>query len=303
MARVLVVGAGGVGGAFGAAMAQAGHDVVFVARGANLQALRTGGLKVIGARGDFTLPKVQATDTAAEAGDRDLILLTVKSYDLEEAAETVRSCGGIVLTLQNGVDAAERVRGVLGDVALAGTTGIVADLEEPGLVRVVSTYSRIIFGEPEGVWSSRTEAVHEWLSAGGWIDSQPREDVRIALWEKMALICAMGGLTTLYDQPMGPILSDPHGRATFRTVVEEVEAVGRARGVPLPAGLVEDRLAYAGTVDPQATSSMSRDLRRGKRVEVDHLNGAIVRMGAELGVPVPVNTAVYAGIRLAASKA
>jgi len=300
VARVLVVGAGGVGGAFGAALAQAGHDVVFVARGANLEALRDRGLLVTGARGTISLPVVAATDDPADAGERDLVLLTVKSYDLEDAAWAVAPCGGIVLTLQNGVDAAERVREVLGDVVLAGTTGIVADLTEPGRVEVVSTYARITFGEPDGGWTARTDLVHGWLSAGGWIESQPQQDVRVALWTKMSLICAMAGLTTLYGRPVGEILSDPHGAATWRRIVEEVEGVGRAAGVPLPPDLVAERMEYSSRIDPGATSSMSRDRARGKRLEVDHLNGAIVRAGERVGVPVPVNEAVYAGIRLAA---
>jgi 2-dehydropantoate 2-reductase len=299
MARVLVVGAGGVGGAFGAALADGGHDVAFVARGANLDALRQKGLRVEGTRGTIVLPSVAATDQPAEAGPRDLVLLTVKSYDLEEAAEAVRPCGGTVLTLQNGVDAAARVQAVLGDVVVAGTTGIVADLAEPGVVRVVSSYARITFGEPEGGWSGRTDLVHRWLSVGGWIESRPQQDVRIALWQKMALICAMAGLTSLYRTSVGEILADEHGAATWRRIVTEVDTVARACGVPLPHDLIEERMAYAATIDPEATSSMSRDLARGKRVEVDHLNGTIVHLGRRFGIPVPANEAVYAGVRIA----
>lgn len=299
MARVLVMGTGAVGGYYGGAMAAAGHEVVFVARGENLAALRSGGLRVTGARASFSLDEVSATDEPSTAGERDLVVMCVKSYDLSDAAAACKPNGGVVLTLQNGVDAAERVNAAVGaEVALAGTTGIVADLTEPGHVDVVSSYAWIRFGEPSGVWSSRTELVGSWLSQGGRIDAQPLEDVRPALWEKMAVICGLAGLTTLYLRPIGAILADPHGRATYRRIVSEVFEVGRASGVPLGEDFIESRMHYVDGIDPAATASMSRDFRRGRRLEVDTIHGAIVRMGSSLGVPVPVHEAVYAGIRL-----
>lgn len=275
--------------------------MVFVARGENLRAMRAEGLRVTGRRGPIVLGEVRATDDPREAGERDLVLLTVKTYDLSEAVEDVRPCGGLVLTLQNGVQAPERVRGILGDVCLAGSTGIVADLAEPGRVEVRSPYARIRFGEIDGGRSERVERVEGWLARGGWISAEPQNDIRIELWRKMALICAMAGLTTLYRSPIGPILADVAARATFRRLVEEVEAVGRAKGVPLPDGFAEERMRYADGIDPGATSSMSRDLLRGKRLELDALNGWIVEAGRDLGVPVPLNDAVVAGVRLLAS--
>lgn len=301
MARILVMGAGGVGGYFGAALQHGGHEVVLVARGENLRALQRGGLLVTGARGETRI-EVSATDVPSSAGPCDLVLMTVKSYDLEEACEAVRDNGGIVLTLQNGVDAAERVRAILGDVALAGTTGIVADLSGPGHVHLVSDYARIRFGEPDGGRSERVDLVHGWLRAGGRIESLPSEDVRVALWEKMALICGMAGLTTLCRAPIGEVLADPDGAATFERLLGECEAVARARGVPLPGGFVAERLGYARGVDPAATSSMLRDFLRDRRLELEHLNGAVVRLGAEVGVSVPVHEAVSAGIRVAAAR-
>lgn len=298
-ARVLVMGTGGVGGYFGAAMQAAGHDVVFVARGPNLEALRADGLTVTGTR-DIRLARVSATGDPGSARERDLALLCVKSYDLEEATAAVGPCGGILLTLQNGVDAAERVQRVLGPVVLAGTTGIVADLVAPGRVEVVSTYSRIRFGEPDGGGiTERVRRVASWLSAGGGIEALPEDDVRIALWEKMALICATAGLTTLYRSPVGPVLDSPEGRGSFRRVVAECAAVARTIGVVLPDGFEEARERYAESIDPVATTSMLRDLLRGKRLELEHLNGWIVRTARALGVDTPVNDAVYAGIKLA----
>jgi 2-dehydropantoate 2-reductase len=294
--RVLVMGAGAVGGYYGACLARAGREVTFVARGANLDALRSQGLRVTGAMGEIALPDVQATDDPATSGVTDLVLMCVKNYDLEDAARAASGSGGVVLTLQNGVDAPNVARRVLDDRVLAGSTGIVADLPEPGQVNVVSAYAWIRFGEPDGGGvSARVQQVHSWLDVEG-IEPIPAPDARVALWEKMALMCGMAGLTTLHQRPMGELLGDPDLRATFEAIQRECETVARAKGVPLPDDFVEKRMVYADRIDPSAMSSMSRDFARGRRIELETFNGAIVRMGAELGIDVPVNRGVYEGI-------
>jgi 2-dehydropantoate 2-reductase len=295
--RVLVFGSGALGGYFGACLVRAGHDVVFVARGANLDALRSSGLRVAGAKGDFAVGPLEATD--APSGEFELVLLCVKNYDLDEAAEALRNCSGLVVTLQNGVDAPYRARKILGDRVLAGTTGIVDDMPSPGHVEVFSTYAWIRLGEPDGGGiSGRVQRATRWLYVDG-IEPIPEPDVRVALWQKMGLMCGMAGLTTLHQRPMGEILGDPALRRTFVQIVRECEAVARAKGIDLPDDFADDRMRYAESVDPGAMSSMSRDFARGKRIEVDTFNGAIVRMGAELGVRTPRNADVYDAIRAA----
>jgi 2-dehydropantoate 2-reductase len=293
-ARVLVVGTGGVGGYFGAALAAGGRDVVFVARGAGLSALRSSGLRVSGMR-SFVLPSVSATD--APSGEFDVVLLCVKTYDLSSAAALVRSCGGVVVTLQNGVEAASRVATVVGDRVLAGTTNVVADLVTPGEVSVVSSYARITFGEPSRGMSLRASRVRDVLFCEG-VDAVLVEDVGVALWEKMANICAMAGLTTRYGAPIG-VVREVY-REEFVAIVAECSSVARAHGVPLPEDFVEARMRWADQVPAEATSSMLRDLVRGKRLEVDDLNGAVVRLGREVGVGVPANEEVYEAVRAAA---
>ncbi len=301
MSDVLVMGAGAIGGYYGACLVRAGHDVTFVARGANLHALRSDGLRVTGAMGDISVDSVRATDDTS--GVRaDLVLMCVKNYDLSDAARAVLGAGGVVVTLQNGVDAPNVAREVLGDVVLAGTTGIVADLPEPGHVHVVSAYAWVRFGEWDGGGvSERVERVHGWMDADG-IEAIAVPDARVALWEKMTLMCAMAGLTTLYQRPMGEILGDPSTREEFIAIFRECERVARAQDVRLPGDFIEQRIAYAERIDPAAMSSMSRDFARGRKIELETFNGAIVRMGAELGIDVPANCAVYDGIRAEASR-
>jgi 2-dehydropantoate 2-reductase len=295
MTNVVVMGTGAVGAYYGACLLRGDRDVTFVARGANLDALRFNGLRVTGAMGDFGFDRVNAVE-ASEAGSADLVLLCVKNYDLEDAARAISGAGEIVLTLQNGVDAPSVAREVLGDVVVAGSTGIVADYPEPGHVDCVSAYAWMRFGEMYGGGiSDRVERVNECLGVDG-IEPIPVPDARVALWEKMSLMCGMAGLTTLLQRPMGEILGDMELRERFESIVRECEAVARAKGVPLSKDFVSDRMGYADRIDPGAMSSMSRDLLRGKRIELETFNGAIVRMGAELGVDVPANAAVYQGI-------
>ncbi len=297
MARIAVMGSGAVGGYYGACLARRAHDVTFIARGANLDALRAKGWRITGAMGSFEVPRVSATDEPSSIAAADLLLLCVKNYDLDDAAASVRGIATNVLTMQNGVDAPGRARETLGDSVLAGTTGIVCDLPSPGHVHVVSDYAWIRFGEPDGGGvTERVRTVASWLNADG-IEPIPVDDARIALWEKMALMCGMAGLTTLHQWPMGEILGDPGLRAAFEEIVRECELVARAHGVPLPDAFLEGRMQYADRIDPAAMSSMSRDFTRGRRIELETFNGAVVRMGAELGIDVPQNAAVYEGIR------
>jgi 2-dehydropantoate 2-reductase len=292
MARVLVFGTGAVGGYFGGCLLRGGHDVVFVARGPNLEALQASGLQVTGAMGSFDLA-IEAVEVAS--GDFDLVLVCVKNYDLDDAMVA----GDVVLTLQNGVEAPFRVRDRLGDIVLGGSTGIVADLPEPGHVHVTSNYAWIRFGELDGRGvTERVKRVEEWLGVPG-INPIVAPDARVALWEKMALMCGMAGLTTLHQKPMGELLADPSTRETFESLVRECYEVAWARGVPLADDFVEQRMKYSFGIDPTAMSSMSRDFARGRKIELETFNGAIVRMGAEVGIDVPSNRAVYEAIKAA----
>ena len=299
-ARVLVMGAGAIGAYFGACLARSGRSVTFVARGPNLEAMRSDGVRVTGAMGAFDVSSashaVEFTDDPSSSSENDLVLLCVKNYDLEAAARSTAPAGGDVLTLQNGVEAPDVAKALLGPRVLAGTTGIVADLSGPGHVHLTSSYAWIQFGEPDEAGVSERVRRAETILAVDGIEPIAVEDARAALWKKMALMCGMAGLTTLHQRPMGEILSDPELRRTFESIVSECEAVARASGVRLQDDFFDDRIRYAENIDPAAMSSMSRDFARGRRIEVETFNGAIVRMGAEVGVDVPANRAVYEGI-------
>jgi 2-dehydropantoate 2-reductase len=299
--KIAVMGSGGIGGYFGALLARTEQDVTFIARGAHLRAIRARGLRVDGVDGSFTIAPANATDAPEEVGPVDLVLLCVKTYDLAVALDQMRPLVGpqtMVLTLQNGVEAPDLAGAAFGRAAvLPGVVYCEVAVKEPGVIFQGSPLRRIILGEFSGAPTERARAVASAFAATG-IDSTLSENVLGALWTKVCFICAMSGVTTLTRQPLGSILADDEARLLLRTVMEESRAVGEANGVRFDVDPVEAGLATAMRFPHEAKSSMQRDLERGGRLEIEALNGAIVRLGRMLGVGTPSNQAIYAALRL-----
>jgi len=298
--KIAVIGAGGVGGYFGGRLAQAGADVTFIARGEHLRAMRERGLRVEAADGPFSIAPVRATDDPATVGAVDLALLTVKTYALSEALERMRPLVGpstAVLTLQNGVEAPDLAAAAFGaERVLAGIAYCEVAIKAPGVIYQGTPLARIVFGELDGSVTPRAQAVADALTSAG-IDTTLSTNVLGALWSKCCFICAMSGVTTLTRQPLGPLLADDESRELLRTVMSETHAVGLAKGVRFDADPVAGGLEMAARFPYGAKSSMLRDLERGGRLEVEALNGAVVRLGRRLGVPTPANQAIYAALR------
>ncbi|MEN9935526.1 MAG: hypothetical protein RLZZ387_2105 [Chloroflexota bacterium] len=299
--RIAVVGTGGVGGYFGGLLARAGHDIALLARGDHLRAIRERGLRVEAAAGAFTVRPAYATDDPSEIGQVDLALLCVKTYDLARALDRIPTLLGPetpVLTLQNGVEAPELAEAALGaGRVLPGIVYSELAVREPGVIFQGMASARIVFGEPSGAETARAAQVRDTL-AGAGIDVTLSQNVLGALWGKCCFICAMSGVTALARRPLGPILTDPEALELLVTLMREAQAVGRARGVHFDADPVEAGLATARRFPAETKSSMLRDVERGGPLEVEAFNGAIVRIGRELGVPTPANQAVYAALRL-----
>jgi 2-dehydropantoate 2-reductase len=293
--RVVVVGAGGVGGYFGGRLVHAGVDVAFVARGAHLDALRSGGLRVRSVRGDFAVP-VRATDDPASLGEADHVLLTVKSYDTERVAPTLAPLLGertAVVSLQNGVDNEEKLAASLGEGRIVGGAAyIFATISEPGVIDHTGGPARLVVGEWTGGTSERVTALVEAFRDAG-VDIEESPDIRAVLWSKFAFICAQAGVTAASQLPIGEIRSEPAGRELFRGIAAEACAVAAAEGVTLPADLADRHLEFADRLDPGDRSSLYHDLSHGRRMELDALLGEIVRRGERHGVDVPSSRAVY----------
>ncbi len=298
--RILIMGSGGTGAYYGGKLALAGHDVTFVARGAHLEALQTRGLAVTGID-EFHVPKVRATQDPAGMEPFDLVVVAVKAYDTEDAAALIRPVVGpetAVLPIQNGVDTHLRIGAVVGqDRVLGGLCRISAEIEAPGVIRRNSAFSEIIFGELDGSLSPRTAAIATALDGAG-ITTRVSTDIRVDIWRKFAFITAMSGVTGATRLPIGPIRDVPETIDLYRQIAREVVAVAHAEGVAIEDDLPETLMTQAQRLAPGLKASLLVDLERGRRTEVETLQGTVVRLGRTHGVPTPVTAVIYALIKL-----
>jgi 2-dehydropantoate 2-reductase len=299
--RIAVVGAGGTGGYFGGLLARAGEDVTFIARGAHLAAIQANGLRVQSRTvGDFTVLPARATDDPQSVGPVDLILFCVKTYDTISAAEASRPLVGpetAVLSVQNGIDNAERIGEVIGPSHTIGSlAGVSAVIASPGVVEERGAANFIRLGEFAGGVSPRIERIVETLRHAG-IPAEVLPDVRVALWEKFLFICALSGVTSLTRLPIGPIRDCPETWALYRGVMEEVAAVGRAEGTALAVDVVDRWVAFSARAPEDFYGSMYQDLVAGRRLEVAWLNGTVAHLGARHGIATPLNFAIDAALK------
>ena len=298
--RIAVVGAGGVGGGFGAALAKAGADVTFLARGAHLAAMKSVGLKVQSPRGDTHLVPTQATDDPAAIGTVDIVLFCVKLWDVESAGERIKplvGSGTAVIPLQNGIDAAERLIPILGESAvMGGVAQISASIVAPGVIQQVGTFMRMIFGELDGKVSKRGEALLALCQKAGF-DATLSDKILTELWMKFILLATNASITASTRQPIGKLRDDPDLHAIFEAAWQEVIDVGRASGVALPADALERIAEFTGHAPPNMKASMALDLERGNRLELPWLGGKVVALGRELAVPTPTHSLMYAMLK------
>src|SRR5262245_24283188 len=234
--RIAVVGAGGVGAGFGAALAKAGGDVTFIARGAHLAAMQSSGLNVESPRGNIHLGPTQATDDPATVGPVDIVLFCVKLWDVESAGRHIKPLVGpetAVIPLQNGIDAPERLVPILSKQAvMGGVAQISASIVAPGVIRQVGTFMRMIFGELDGSRSSRGEAFLALCNKAGF-DAVLSGQILTELWMKFILLATNASVMALARQPIGKLRDDPDMRPQFVAAYKEVIGVGRARGIAL----------------------------------------------------------------------
>ena len=297
--KILIMGTGGVGGYYGGLLAQQGHEVTFVARGAHLDAMRRDGLKVKSIHGDFTIFPVSATENPGVTGEMDLILFCVKTYDTDEAARAIRTTVGpqtVVMSLQNGIDAAERIGSLVGmQHVIGGVTWLSSAVESPGVIRQVSQFRRIAFGELAGGPSERMERISKAFENTG-ITLEPSENIRKVLWTKLVFITAVSSLGSLTRLPLGDYRDIPEARNLLSCIMKEVEEVARAQNVSLDSDVVEKWINFIDSSSPQMKPSMQLDIESGHRTELESMIGVVSRKGRELGVPTPAIDFVYASL-------
>ena len=299
--NVLVMGSGAVGGYYGAVLRRAGHDVTFVARGEHLAAIRERGLRVDSVTsGRFTV-EAAATDRPDASLSPDLVLFCVKGYDNASAIELIRPVVGesaTVLTLQNGIGSGAQLAGAFGGGrVMLGVTYVDAALEGPGCVAEFGGPSRLVFGEADGRKTARAAAIRD-AFAGAGVKIELTSDVDTALWRKFLFICAWSGMICVTRSPMSQILASPATERMTMNVLREVQSVAAARGIELSDAEVDAAMQSFRDAGEDSVSSMNIDLQAGKPLEIEVLNGAAARMGADAGVPTPVNDFIAACLTL-----
>ncbi len=293
--RIAVMGAGGVGGCLGALLAQSGNDVSVIVRGEHLRAIQANGLRLKQDDAEFTV-HVPATSNPAEIGLVDLVLYTVKTYHNAQAIPAIRPLVGpdtAVLTLQNGVECHLQLAAELGPGhAMPGAYWTASSVQSPGVIASVGPTPRLSFGEEAGGTSLRAEAIREAVQAAG-IDVELSHDPLQVTWSKFVVLCSLAGITSAARTRIREFIQYPEGLELFTTAMTEVDAVGRAKSVNLPEGLVERSVEFIRGF-PDFQNSMHADFENGRPTELEALNGAVVRLGREVGIPTPTNEFIYA---------
>ena len=297
--RIAIVGTGGLGGYFGGRLAAAGVDVVFLARGAHLDALRTGGLRIESPNGNIHLPRVSATDDASTVGAVDVVLFAVKLYDTESAIPLLPpliAADTVVIPFQNGVESVAMLgRAVDRRHLAAGTSYVQAFLAEPGVIRHVAL-DRLIFGELDGARTPRLERLFDVCRDAG-VSPTLSDRIEVEIWSKFVHLSVLSGMTSVTRSPVGQLRDDPDLFAMWQAALVETMAVARARGVDLPRGLFDELVTLLQSTPAQAGSSMLQDLERHRRLELPWLSGAVVRMGQALDVETPIHRFIATVLR------
>jgi 2-dehydropantoate 2-reductase len=298
--KIGVMGTGGVGGYFGALLARAGFDIHFIARGKHLQAIQEEGLQVVSDQGSFGV-RIHATSEPYDIETVDLILFCVKSYDTEDAARLIEPMvddDTMILSLQNGIDNTDKlIRRFGSEKVRAGTVFVEAAIASPGVVAHSGEPARTIFGGFTEEQAERGKEILEAFQKAG-IDAELTEDIQRVLWTKFLFICGVHGVSTLSRSPLGSVLECPETRELMIGVMREVETLARHRGVSLPKRVVTDAIILAESYPRGFKCSMLRDLEWRRQMEIEALNGMVVKLGKKSSVETPLNLAIYACLKL-----
>ena len=294
--RIAIFGAGGIGGYLGGRLSQAGEEVVLIARGEHLQAIKEHGLRVDSIKGDFVATPALTTDNPTEAEPVDAVILGVKAWQVLDAAKAMRPMIGpetFVVPMQNGVEATAQLASVLGEKSVVvGLGGLVSYIVGPGHILHAGGEPYVSFGESDNLTSERTQNLLEAFKNAGVTANIPA-NIQAALWAKLALMAVNSGIGAITRVPTGQWRSVAGSWKMAQQVAQEVLAVATGKGIAMPSDSLASTVARLEASAPNSTSSMQRDLMEGRFSELEVQTGAVVRLGLEAGVPTPVNTFIY----------
>lgn len=295
-----MVGAGGTGAYYGGALAKAGHDVTFIARGSHLDAINKSGLQLNTVLlGDFHLDS-PATDDMSSIGPVDLVIFAVKSWGTETAIADMAGLVGkntLIISTQNGIDSERLLSDAFGKEHVLGCTATVSSMiTSPGVVTQAGGPGSLVVGAlTEGQSARVNDLVTQCVAAG--IAAETHENIELAIWEKFTFICALSGMTALTRKPIGEIFAQESTTQMYLQVLSEVAEVGRATGVPLPQSIAADLLATTQAREPFIIGSMGHDLIANNPIEISLLNARVVELGTKHNIKTPANFAIEAALR------
>ncbi len=298
--KVAVVGAGGTGAYYGGALAKAGHDVTFIARGSHLDAINKSGLQLNTVLlGDFHLDS-PATDDMSSIGPVDLVIFAVKSWGTETAIADMAGLVGnstLIISTQNGIDSERLLSDAFGKEHVLGCTATVSSMiTSPGVVTQAGGPGSLVVGALTEGQSARVNDLATQCVAAG-IAAETHENIELAIWEKFTFICALSGMTALTRKPIGEIFAQESTTQMYRQVLSEVAEVGRATGIPLPQSIAADLLATTQAREPFIIGSMGHDLIANNPIEISLLNARVVELGTKHNIKTPANFAIEAALR------
>lgn len=293
--KIIVYGAGGVGGYFGGKLAQVGNDVTFIARGKHLEAILKNGLQVKSINGDFTVyPKV--TDDILTISNSDLIILGVKSWQIPSIATSLKSMideKTMVLPLQNGADNAEKLLKVLKPQnVLAGLCRIVSKVEAPGIINHFAFEPEIIFAENDNCATERVKKVKSIFDNAGF-KNKISSDIHLDIWRKFLFITMVSGMGAITREVFGVLKEDNSIRKIIINTGEEIMKIANAKGISITQNDIDIAMKSFDNSKYNTTASMQRDIMEGKSSELENFNGYIVKQSQELGIETPVNSFIY----------
>lgn len=293
--KVAIFGTGGVGGYFGGKIANAGHDVTFIARGEHLKAIQANGLKVKSISGDFLIQPAEATDDIKKIKDVELVIIAVKAWQVKDAAKELKTVVGkdaVVMPLQNGVSAAEEITEELNrENVIGGLCKIISKVEAPGVIHHFGVEPTIVFGELNKEKTARIGRLKELFDEAG-INSIAADDIHAELWKKFIAIC-VSGLLAVTQSTYGVVRELEETRIMMRELVAEIYTVALRAGIDLNDDIVEKTMDFIDSFPYDSTSSLTRDVWEGKPSEIEYQNGTVVKLGRKYDVDTPVNRFVY----------
>jgi len=299
--KVSVFGVGGVGGYFGGRLAEAGHDVTFIARGKHLEAIKSNGLRVESINGDFVISPAQATDDPSSVGHVDLVLVAVKAWQVPDVARAIRPMVGdysTVLPLQNGVEAVPELVAELGNESIVGgLCKIISSIEEPGHIIHVGVEPYVVLGELDGSKSARVSGIYDAFKSAG-VNVETTQSIQTAIWEKFLFIASWSGVGAVTRAPVGMIRVNHATRDLLVRSMQEIATVATSQGVELTDDVIDKTMNFVDTLPFKSTASMQRDIQDGRPSELESQSGAVVRLGEKHGIATPVNSFIYHSLSL-----